>query len=59
MSFAPGAVVSGGIDLFNLLTIGGEGGYLYEKPSGDNQAINVAFGGANSYFTTILFHVFR
>ncbi len=47
MSFAPGAVVSGGIDLFNLLTIGGEGGYLYEKPSGDNQAINVAFGGAN------------
>ena len=47
MTFSPGAIVSGGIDLFNLLTIGGEGGYLYEKPSGDNQAINVAFGGAN------------
>lgn len=47
MSFAPGAVFSGGIDLFNLLTLGAEGGYIYEKPSGNNQVINVAFGGAN------------
>lgn len=47
MQFAPGGVVSGGIDLFNIVTVGAEGGYLYEKPSGDSFTINTLFGGLN------------
>ena len=31
MELAPGAVVSGGVDLFNVVTVGAEGGYFYEK----------------------------
>ena len=47
MSIAPGAVVSGGVDLFNLVTIGAEGGYLFEKPDNTDDALNVVFGGLN------------
>ena len=47
MQMAPGAALSGGIDLFNLVTVGAEGGYLYEKPSGDNVTLNSMFGGLN------------
>ena len=47
MQLAPGAAASANFDLFNLVTIGPEGGYLYEKPSGDSTAINTVFGGLN------------
>ncbi len=47
MQFAPGGLVSGSFDLFNLVTVGAEGGYLYEKPSGNSFNINTLFGGLN------------
>ena len=46
MTFAPGGIVQGGVDLFNFLTIGAEGGFFYEKPK-ESEAVNVMFGGAN------------
>lgn len=52
MQMAPSGIVTGGVDLFNIVTIGAEGGYLYEKPSGDSLVINTLFGGLNlgAYF---------
>ena len=47
MQVAPGGIVSGGVDLFNIVTVGAEGGYMYEKPSGDSFSINTLFGGLN------------
>ena len=46
MSIAPGAIVQGGVDLFNIVTVGAEGGYFYEKPEG-SESINTIFGGGN------------
>lgn len=47
MELSPGAVISGGVDLFNLVTVGAEGGYLYEKPSNTSEPLHVVFGGMN------------
>ena len=47
MSFAPGASLAGGVDLFNIVTIGAEGGYLYEKPLQTDDPLNIVFGGLN------------
>ena len=47
MEMAPGASLFGGVDLFNILTIGLDGGYLYEKPSKTDDPLNVLFGGLN------------
>lgn len=46
MGIAPGVIAQGGVDLFNIVTVGAEGGYLYEKPEG-SESINTVFGGAN------------
>ncbi len=50
MQIAPGGLATAGIDLFNFITLGAEGGYLYEKPksSGNSIVINTLFGGANA-----------
>lgn len=50
MTMAPGAVVSGGVDLFNFVTVGAEGGYLYEKPDKTDEPMHVVFGGLNLGF---------
>ena len=47
MSFAPGGLFQADVDLFNLFTVGLEGGYLYEKPAATDEGINTAFGGIN------------
>ena len=50
MTPAVGGIAFGGVDLFNLATIGLEGGYLYEKPENTDSAINTMFGGLNIGF---------
>lgn len=47
MSFAPGGLLQADVDLFNLLNVGLEGGYLFEKPKSTDEGINTIFGGAN------------
>ena len=47
MKLAPGATLAGGVDLFNIVTIGAEGGYLYEKPLQTEDPLNIVFGGLN------------
>ena len=47
MSFAPGGLLQADVDLFNLLSVGFEGGYLFEKPKSTDEGINTIFGGAN------------
>ena len=59
MRFAPGGIFQADVDLFNLLTVGLEGGYLYEKPEATNEGINTAFGGINIglYYLSIITNV--
>ena len=47
MKPAPGVAISGGVDLFNLITVGAEGGYVMEKPDKTANNINTIFGGLN------------
>ena len=48
MKIAPGGVVFAGVDLFNIMTVGLEGGYLSEKPENTDEGINTFFGGINA-----------
>ena len=47
MGLAPGGLLQADVDLFNLLSVGFEGGYLFEKPKSTDEGINTIFGGAN------------
>ncbi len=47
-SLAPGISVQGDFDLFNLLTVGAEGGYAYEQAKSTEEGINIVFGGLNA-----------
>ncbi|MCR4899320.1 MAG: hypothetical protein K5907_00705 [Treponema sp.] len=47
MKLAPGVNVSGGVDLFGLVTAGVEGGYVMEKPNNVADGINILSGGLN------------
>ncbi len=47
MNIAPGVTLQADIDLFNLLTVGAEGGYLFEQPKKTEEGINTIFGGFN------------
>ena len=47
MKIAPGVSVQADLDLLNLLTVGVEGGYLFEQPKATDEGINTVFGGLN------------
>lgn len=48
MKAAPGGIIQGDFDLFNLVTTGLEGGYYFEKPAGGTDGMNIIFGGINA-----------
>ena len=47
MNISPGVTVQADFDLFNILTAGVEGGYMYEQPKSTEEGINTIFGGLN------------
>ena len=47
MNISPGVTVQADFDLFNILTVGVEGGYMYEQPKATEEGINTIFGGLN------------
>ena len=47
MKAAPGGIIQGNVDLFNVVTPGLEGGYFFERPAGGSEGMNVVFGGLN------------
>ena len=47
MQVAPGVTVQADLDFINLLTVGVEGGYLFEQPKATDEGINTIFGGLN------------
>lgn len=49
MQLAPGVSIQADFDFLNFLTVGAEGGYLFEKPK-ESEGINTVFGGLNLGF---------
>lgn len=47
MQPAPGGIIQGDFDFFNIFTPGFEGGYFFERPQGGSDGMNVIFGGLN------------
>ena len=47
MQISPGGILQADFDLFNILTVGAEGGYAYEQPKATDEGINIVFGGMN------------
>ena len=47
MQVSPGVIMQADVDLFNIVTVGAEGGYTYEQPKSTDEGINVILGGMN------------